>query len=447
MNSNIIIEKYPYRQTGSFKFWCQHVLPLVYDDSLSYYELLCKVVAYINDLVANVDSLSGDIDSLIAGLNGLQKFVNNYFDNLDVQEEINNKLDEMAQNGELNEIINQTNAYTSSELGWDIRRIGDSYLVSINKTESALTEPYLLGQEDPIDVAYCWFTGFIDWILPLPLDRTTVLAQPDAYFGSGINGYVENDCTVKHRLIFFARDLPTGEPVTVNTSINVIGKRATVPESPAIPLSDTRFEIVNVAKSYYDARMDGRHFAYGPNFITYANSDVVNNSSGSAVMECDTLVSLVMLGIPYEDSPYADDTPNLTYNFNDLVVNPNNYTWTLPWVYNDILRRKVTYTGGQCWYYWYKGMVFSDMNQVAEGDIAIFRKPGQPFFDGIRHTGIINIEVVDGERVPYIYHITDAYATGSNMAYEPLANVIARNNYKVDEGELYFARVRDRTVS
>ena len=32
-----------------FRFWCQKVLPLVYDDSLSYYELLNKVVNYLNN--------------------------------------------------------------------------------------------------------------------------------------------------------------------------------------------------------------------------------------------------------------------------------------------------------------------------------------------------------------------------------------------------------------
>ena len=41
-NSNFI-------ELPTFKFWCQKVLPLVYDDSLSYYELLCKVVDYINN--------------------------------------------------------------------------------------------------------------------------------------------------------------------------------------------------------------------------------------------------------------------------------------------------------------------------------------------------------------------------------------------------------------
>lgn len=33
------------------RFWCYKVLPLVYDDSLSYYELLCKVVSKINEII------------------------------------------------------------------------------------------------------------------------------------------------------------------------------------------------------------------------------------------------------------------------------------------------------------------------------------------------------------------------------------------------------------
>lgn len=41
-----------------FKFWCQKVLPLVYDDSLSYYEVLSKVVKYINDLIKNNNEIA-----------------------------------------------------------------------------------------------------------------------------------------------------------------------------------------------------------------------------------------------------------------------------------------------------------------------------------------------------------------------------------------------------
>ena len=52
------------------------------------------------------------INELVKAVNGMEKvikeavdYINNYFANLDVQEEINNKLDDMADNGELVEII------------------------------------------------------------------------------------------------------------------------------------------------------------------------------------------------------------------------------------------------------------------------------------------------------------------------------------------------------
>jgi hypothetical protein len=47
-----------------FKFWCQIVLPLVYDDSLSYYELLGKVVDYLNKIVDNQNDMSEYLKTL-----------------------------------------------------------------------------------------------------------------------------------------------------------------------------------------------------------------------------------------------------------------------------------------------------------------------------------------------------------------------------------------------
>lgn len=35
----------------SFNFWCYNVLPLVYDKSLSYYEVVCKLVDYVNGVI------------------------------------------------------------------------------------------------------------------------------------------------------------------------------------------------------------------------------------------------------------------------------------------------------------------------------------------------------------------------------------------------------------
>ena len=50
------------------------VLPLVYDDSLSYYEVLCKVVNKINEIIENID------DAVIAIIN--EELANFMFDTL-----------------------------------------------------------------------------------------------------------------------------------------------------------------------------------------------------------------------------------------------------------------------------------------------------------------------------------------------------------------------------
>ena len=97
-----------YKTLQPFRYWCQKVLPLVYDDSLSYYELLCKVVDYLNKTMEDVETLHGDVTKLHSAYEELQSYVNNYFSTLDVQEEINNKLDKMVSDGTLLTIIRPT---------------------------------------------------------------------------------------------------------------------------------------------------------------------------------------------------------------------------------------------------------------------------------------------------------------------------------------------------
>ena len=94
-----------YTELRPFRYWCQKVLPLVYDDSLSYMELLCKVVDYLNKTMHDVDTLHTDVVQLHAAYIKLQQYVNAYFENLDVQQEIDKKLDEMAESGALLNIV------------------------------------------------------------------------------------------------------------------------------------------------------------------------------------------------------------------------------------------------------------------------------------------------------------------------------------------------------
>ena len=88
-----------------FRFWCHRILPLVYDESLSYYELLCKVVAYLNHMLEDVTQLTNDVEELTNLYHELKEYVDNYFDNLDLQDEVNHKLDEMVEDGTLDRLL------------------------------------------------------------------------------------------------------------------------------------------------------------------------------------------------------------------------------------------------------------------------------------------------------------------------------------------------------
>ena len=107
----------PYRNNLTpFKLFCYQNFPFIEEtfDSLTTYKLLQKIVEYLNNVIENQNTVQDNmgiqnenIKNLYNAYNELQNYVNNYFDNLDVQEEINNKLNEMVEDGTLSKIINQ----------------------------------------------------------------------------------------------------------------------------------------------------------------------------------------------------------------------------------------------------------------------------------------------------------------------------------------------------
>lgn len=88
-----------------FRYWCQLALPLTYDDSLSYYELLNKVVTYLNNTIEDVANVETNVGRLSDAYNQLQNYVNDYFDNIDIEQELRTVLDRMALDGSLDEIL------------------------------------------------------------------------------------------------------------------------------------------------------------------------------------------------------------------------------------------------------------------------------------------------------------------------------------------------------
>lgn len=116
-------------------------VPMVFDNSLSYYEALCALWKWLQDDVIDVinnnasvtelwrqelttfeNDLTDDFNDLSDAFDQLHEYVDTYFDNLDVQEEINNKLDQMVEDGVLQEIIT---TYLQSNVAWTFDTVAD----------------------------------------------------------------------------------------------------------------------------------------------------------------------------------------------------------------------------------------------------------------------------------------------------------------------------------
>lgn len=111
------------RPVPPFLQYCATLIPTVFDNSLSYYEALCALTKWLQDnLVSVVNNNAKVTEEYIKLVEELQKYVEDYFENLDVQDEIDNKLDEMVEAGTLQEIIV---SYLNSNVAWVFDTVAD----------------------------------------------------------------------------------------------------------------------------------------------------------------------------------------------------------------------------------------------------------------------------------------------------------------------------------
>lgn len=88
-----------------FRNWVMQNFPFLEDDfdALTDYELFCKMIEYMRKSLDKIKEYQVEINSFKEQLDYFQ----HYFDNLDLQEEVDNKLDEMYENGQLQSLIEQ----------------------------------------------------------------------------------------------------------------------------------------------------------------------------------------------------------------------------------------------------------------------------------------------------------------------------------------------------
>ena len=83
-------------------------LPSSYLETMSYYEMLVWFTEFLrNQVIPTVNNNAEAVQELQSLYEELRTYVNNYFDNLDIQDEVNNKIDAMVTDGTMDLIINQ----------------------------------------------------------------------------------------------------------------------------------------------------------------------------------------------------------------------------------------------------------------------------------------------------------------------------------------------------
>ena len=85
----------PYDNIPFLRFWCQKVLPAVYDQSLSYYEALCKMGAFLNKMLEELEKMQDNIDALHEAFVNLQNWVNQEIERFETDME--NRFNEFKQ--------------------------------------------------------------------------------------------------------------------------------------------------------------------------------------------------------------------------------------------------------------------------------------------------------------------------------------------------------------
>ena len=92
------MNNFDYKKIPPFKWFVLQNFPFIEEDfdAITNYELMSKIIEYLNLNIEKTNKLGDQVEILT-----------NWFENLDVQDEVDKKIDEMYENGQLQEIITQ----------------------------------------------------------------------------------------------------------------------------------------------------------------------------------------------------------------------------------------------------------------------------------------------------------------------------------------------------
>lgn len=173
--NNFVPNQGTYKPLTPFQLFVKSNFPFIENtfESLDNYGLYCKIVEYLNNVIENENTVEDNVTALYNAFVSLNTYVSNYFDNLDVQEEINNKLDDMVETGEMETLLSSVSeqyfAPLVAEQNQEITRFKNTINSEVNEIETKV-DSVASGN-------------------PIPVSSTSDMTDTDRVYVNTSNGY------------------------------------------------------------------------------------------------------------------------------------------------------------------------------------------------------------------------------------------------------------------
>lgn len=214
-----------------FRFWCQKVIPLVYDNSLSYYEVLCKVVDYLNKVIEDMNEIPSYIDAKIEGAlddEHLKELIEEVVANIESAISSNNEHDNTNSsadynigqmlwwNGKLYKVIRQIDAGDTFIVDTNIELVNfeDLFNDFIDEVKHDITD-----NDDGTSATATknWTTGDWLWLNDVLYIVVSDIAEGNAYVFTGENANVKRITVEKMNEVIY---YPNDKRISINGKIS-----------------------------------------------------------------------------------------------------------------------------------------------------------------------------------------------------------------------------------
>lgn len=301
------------RPVPPFTRYCAMLIPTVFDDSMTYYEALCALSKWLQDNLVNVVNNNAEItEETVKAIEELKKYVDEYFSDLNVQTEINNKLDDMAESGQLETIIS----------------------IYLNSNMAVITDGYTL---------------------------TSIGAKG---YNTQTGCYYEVTDTVDHS--HAQHEVEDGIYATV-----IDGAYLTKADKTVSPMSQALVSrLAHCAASYISRRNE---FTYGGTYSAFRPN--VQRVNGKWEINCSTFAVLMMYGIDYQHSEYNLGTGNYVAD-GRFCEDAEMLEWFSTPFEGAVGDHRWKYTYHLAQYMYERGYCFEpneDLSNIRPGDVLFFK--------------------------------------------------------------------------